>query len=107
MNLIQSKINSEYNHFSNWLDKTPLNTIVDNVTYDQYECNNPFRNRFSEKDITNSSLRHGLNATNMVGAEIFSAFANPYYLTHKIVSVPIYYNNVVETYKHTKNKTSH
>ena len=37
--------------------------------------------------------------TTGVGAEIFSAFTNPYYLTHKVVQLPTMYQNVVDVYK--------
>ncbi len=88
---------------SNWVDSTPVNDVIDTVTYDLYESGNPFRHKFSKAQIPNKILRTTANATTTVGAEFFSAFTNPYYLTHKIVNIPVMYQNVVNTYKNNIN----
>lgn len=84
---------------SNWVDSTPVPQVIDTVTYDLYESNNPFRYKFSRTQINNKPLRVVANTTTSVGAEVFSVFTNPYYITHKIVNIPIAYNSVVDTYK--------
>ncbi len=84
---------------SNWTDSKPLPDLIDNYTYDLYESDNPFNRTFSQNDISNNELRFAVNATAKVGAEAFSAFANPYYLSHKITHIPIYYQSVVDKYK--------
>jgi hypothetical protein len=100
MNLIHSTVYQQnLKTFSNWVDTTPVNEMIDTVTYDLYESNNPFRKNFNEDEINNKGLRTVANATTAVGAEFFSAFTNPYYLSHKITQIPVLYNNVVETYK--------
>lgn len=84
---------------SNWMDTTPVPQVIDTVTYDLYESNNPLRRKFDKNDINNKSLRVAANASTTVGAEIFSMFTNPYYLSHKVTQVPVLYKNVVDTYK--------
>lgn len=75
---------------------------IEEVTYDAYEDNNPFRNTFNNNDIKNKNLKIAADTTKTVGSEAFSAFTNPFYLTHKIIKLPTYYKTVVDTYK---NKT--
>lgn len=84
---------------SNWMDTTPVPQVIDTVTYDLYESNNPLRRKFDKNDINNKSLRIAANATTALSAEFFSAFTNPYYLSHKVTQVPVLYKNVVDTYK--------
>lgn len=84
---------------SNWVDSTPVPQVIDTVTYDLYESNNPLRRQFDKNDINNKGLRVAANTSTTVAAEIFSMFTNPYYLSHKITQVPILYKSVVETYK--------
>ena len=104
MNLIHNKIISSLN---NWVDSTPANVIVDSLTYDQYEINNPFRLNFYEpKNIQNSYLRATAGAAKNIGAEITSAYINPFYLTHKIVNAPVFYKDVVNTYSKNKSLNS-
>ena len=98
MNLINAAT-SQISLFSNWVDSTPVPQMIDSVTYDLYESSNPLRRKFSKDDISNKGLRIAANTSATVGAEMFSAFANPYYLVHKIVNIPTAYNSVVETYK--------
>lgn len=111
MNLINTTVISQnMSLFSNWVDSTPVPKMVDTVTYDLYESDNPFRHKFSNKQIKNDTLRHSTNTTAAVGAEAFSLFANPYYLTHKIINLPAYipasYRKVAEIYsKYSMNKT--
>ena len=76
----------------------PLPQVIDTVTYDLYESNNPFRQK-TDKKFDNKALRYTVNATSAVGAEAFSVFTNPYYLTHKIVNLPVMYKNVANIYK--------
>lgn len=100
MNLIDSTVfRQNISVLSNWVDSTPVNQVIDKVTYDLYESNNPLRRKFDKNDIDNKGLRIAANATTAVGAEFFSVFTNPYYLTHKVVQVPVYYKNIVDTYK--------
>ena len=94
-----STVNNPINALYNWVDSTPMPQIIDTVTYDVYESNNPFRTSFNKNDISNTPLRIAANTTAAVGAEAFSIFTNPYYLTHKLVNIPTYYKNVVNTYK--------
>lgn len=110
MNLINTTVISQnISLFSNWVDSTSVPKMVDTVTYDLYESDNPFRHRFNDKQIKNDALRHSVNATAAVGAEAYSMFANPYYLTHKIINLPMYipasYKKVAEMYsKYSINK---
>lgn len=100
MNVINTSFRQNISLFTNWVDSTPLPDMIDTVTYDLYESNNPFRdNKFSKKQIKNDNIRHTVNATTAVGAEFFSVYTNPFYLTHKILHLPSMYNNVVEFYK--------
>lgn len=104
MNLINTSLT--YPNISqlltNWVDSKPVPELLDSVTYDLYESNNPFRKTFNETDITNKGLRVAANTTAIVSAEAFSAFANPYYLFHKVTHIPIYYQSVVDKYKNTQ-----
>lgn len=106
MNLIDSTVfRQNISVLSNWVDSTPVNEVIDKVTYDLYESNNPLRRSFGQNDINNKGLRVAANATTAVGAEFFSAFTNPYYLMHKVVQVPVLYSNVVNTYKKVSNNS--
>lgn len=98
-----STINNPINALANWVDSTPMPQIIDTVTYNVYESNNPFRTSFNEDDISNKPLRIAANTTTTIGAEAFSMFTNPYYLTHKIVNIPTYYKNVVNSYQKNQN----
>ncbi|MBD5401468.1 hypothetical protein HDR58_01520 [bacterium] len=98
MNLINSTVQN-MNIFTNWVDSTPVPQIIDTVTYDLYESNNPFRYDYQNSKIENKPLRYTVNATKAVGAEVFSAFTNPYYLIHKVVNIPTACNDIVEAYK--------
>ena len=84
---------------SGWVDSKPASDLIDSVTYDLYESNNPFRKTFNQDEINNKNLRTAINTTTRIGAEAFSAFANPYYLSHKFTHIPIYYQTVVNKYK--------
>jgi hypothetical protein len=108
MNLISTTIYKQnIINLQNWVDTTPLPQAIDNVTYDLYESNNPFRKHFDENQIHNKGLRVSANTATTLSAEFFSAFSNPYYISHKIISIPTYYKNVVNTYEkfsdHNKN----
>lgn len=97
MDLINSA-NQNLSLLTNWVDSTPIPQVIDTVTYDLYESNNPFRQKFSE-NIDNKVLKYTVYATTGIGAEMFSAFSNPYYLTHKMIQLPTMYQNVVNVYK--------
>ena len=101
--IILPTVNNPINSLTNWVDSTPMPQIIDTVTYDLYESNNPFRTSFSKEDISNKPLRIAANTTTTIGAEAFSMFTNPYYLTHKIVNIPTYYKNVVNSYQKNQN----
>lgn len=105
MNLLDAAI---YKHnmsvFANWVDSTPVNQVIDSVTYDLYEDSNPFRHKFSKEEINNKGLRIAANTSAAVGAEVFSVFSNPYYLMHKAVQVPVLCSKVVNTYKQNSSK---
>lgn len=104
MNLLNvASFSQNFSLLSNWVDSTPTYQVIDTVTYDVYESNNPFRHKFSEERIKNKILRNTANMTTSVGAEVFSAFSNPYYLTHKIVKLPAMYQSVVNSYKGNSN----
>ncbi len=88
------------NSLKNWADTKTIPQIIDAVTYDQYESDNPLRIKFSEKEnIHNEKLRQTVDFAQDVGAEIVSAYINPFYLTHKVINIPTNYQNVVDTYK--------
>jgi len=101
MNLINSTIFSQNipRMLENWIDSKPVSGLIDEITYDLYEDSNPFRTSFTKEDINNRTLRIGANVVSAAGAEVFSAFANPYYLSHKITHIPVYYENAVLLYK--------
>ncbi|MCM1338496.1 MAG: hypothetical protein NC191_02360 [Muribaculaceae bacterium] len=100
MNLIKSTVfKQNLDLLSNWVDSTPVSDMIDSVTYDVYESSNPFRKKFSKEEISNKGLRVAANTTTAIGAEVFSVFANPYYIPHKVMQIPVWYNNVVDAYK--------
>ena len=100
MNSINTSFRQNISLFTNWIDSTPIPDVIDTVTYDLYEDSNPFRNnKFTKEQIPNTQLRHTVNTTTKIGAEMFSIFTNPYYLTHKIIHLPAMYNHVVGAYK--------
>ncbi len=108
MNLISMKIYQQnLATLSNWVDSTPVNQMIDNVTYNQYESSNPFRKKFDKTEISNTALRTAANTTTVIGAEMFSMFSNPYYLTHKVTQIPVWYQSAVDSYKNisTTNKS--
>ncbi|MBQ8458530.1 hypothetical protein IJ541_00345 [bacterium] len=82
----------------NWADSKPVPQLIDSVTYDLYEDNNPFRKQFSKSEINNKELRLAVNTAASLGAETFSLFANPYYLSHKVTQIPVYYQSAVDLY---------
>ena len=45
-----STVNNPINALYNWVDSTPMPQIIDTVTYDVYESNNPFRTSFNKND---------------------------------------------------------
>jgi hypothetical protein len=99
MNLINMTVyRNNIKNLANWVDTTPVPDVIDTMTYDLYESNNPFRKHFSENEIPNKGLRITANTTTLIGAEFFSAFTNPYYLMHKITGIPTVYHNAVDTY---------
>lgn len=100
MNLINSTIlKQNLTALSNWADSNSVPSVIDSVTYDLYESNNPFRKKFTEDEIQNRGIRIAANTGTAVSAELFSAFANPYYLTHKITQIPVLCHHVVDSYK--------
>ena len=111
MNLINTTVISQnMSLFSNWVDSTPVPKMVDTVTYDLYESDNPFRHKFSNKQI--KMIRLGILRIQLLRLvqKLFQLFANPYYLTHKIINLPAYipasYRKVAEIYsKYSMNKT--
>lgn len=101
MNLLDSTIIKQdfTTAIKGWVDSTTVPSAIDSVTYNLYESNNPFRKKFNNEEINNNKIRVIANTGTAVGAEIFSAFANPYYLTHKITQMPVYYQSAVNAYK--------
>lgn len=100
MNLVNSTIlRQNLAQINNWIDSTSVSGAIDSVTYDLYESNNPFRKKFTPDEIQNKGVRVAANAGTAVSAELFSAFTNPYYLTHKITQIPTLYNNVADVYR--------
>lgn len=96
MNILNKSI------FSNWVDTVQIPQIISNLTYDYYETNNPFRYKIEEEQQQiedKDALKQVANVSTLVGAELFSVFTNPYYLTHKIVQIPSMYRSVVDVYK--------
>lgn len=105
MSSINTTFSQNISLFSNWVDSTPVPQVIDTVTYDLYESNNPFRWNINDQKIKNNVLRNTLNATTTVGAEVYSAFTNPYYLTHKVVNIPTNYKNAVNLYQKYSGKS--
>ncbi len=103
--MIGDILNEQYNTFSNWVTQTPVPKIIDSVTYDTYESENPFRiDFFGNKPFENKFIKKTVNIAQNTGAEIYSAYTNPFYLTHKIVNIPTYYKNAVNAYKNIQTK---
>lgn len=98
-----NNLNTQYiniqNNLSLWAKSKPVSDLIDSLTYDLYEENNPFNRTFNSDDISDKRLRAITNAGIKTSAEIFSAFANPYYLSHKFTHIPVYYKNAVNLYK--------
>ena len=84
-------------------DVLDIPDIVDAYTYDEYESSNPLRIKFWGDQIKNSFLHKAIDTTQNVGAEVLSAYTNPYYIPHKIINLPNDYKNVVEAYKKYSN----
>ena len=80
-------------------DVLDIPDIIDMYTYDDYESSNPLRIRFMKDKLENSFMKKAMNTTQNIGAEVISAYTNPYYIPHKIINLPNDYKNVVETYK--------
>jgi len=99
MKLINTTFSQNISIFSNWVDSTPVPQVIDTITYDLYESNNPFRLEYNDERIKNNMLRHTVNTTTSVAGEVYSMFTNPYYLTHKIVHIPSGCKNAVNVYK--------
>lgn len=99
MNLITNTINQNISQLSNWVNTTPVPDMIDTVTYDLYEQDNPFRREYTNFKFGNPYLNSSVNVAKKTGAELFSIFANPYYMMHKIVNIPVYYKNATELYK--------
>jgi len=107
MNLINMKVYQQnLATLSNWVDSTPVNQMIDSVTYNQYENSNPFRKKFDKTEISNTALRTAANTTTTIGAEMFSMFSNPYYLTHKVTQIPVWYQSAVNSYKNNSTGNS-
>ena len=105
MNLINAALVQNRSILSNWVDSTPVPQVIDTMTYDLYEANNPFRKTFNKDEISNRALRAAANTTTAAGADLFSFFANPYYLTHKAAQIPAAYKNAADMYKkYSQNK---
>lgn len=96
---ISNTINSNINHITDWAANTPINEMFDSLTYDIYESDNPFRHEYSKSEIKNPAVKYTINAAKTTGAELYSVFANPFYLAHKIVNIPVYYKNAADLYK--------
>ena len=84
---------------SNWTDSVQIPQIINNLTYNYYESNNPFRLKVEDDQQSENENNQISTFTTIVGAELFSVFTNPYYLTHKIVQIPSLYRSVVDVYK--------
>ncbi len=83
-------------------DVMDVSDAVDMYTYNDYESSNPMRIDFWQNQIDqieNKMLRQTAGAAQNIGAEVMSAYTNPYYIPHKIINIPKDYKNVVETYK--------
>ena len=105
MNLLDAAIYKQnLSVLSNWVDSTPVDQMIDTVTYDLYEDSNPFRHKFTKEEISNRGLRIAANTSAAVGAEVFSVFANPYYLMHKAIQIPVACSKVVNTYRQNSSK---
>ena len=79
---------------------------IEEVTYDSYEGNNPFSKTFNNLQIEDKNIQSAVDTTKLIGAEAFSLFTNPFYLTHKFVQIPTYYKTIVENYTKTSKQHS-
>ncbi len=96
MNIIDYYI-TQKKDMKNWVQTRSVPKIIDEFTYKPYESDNPFRLDFSNQinQISNDMVKQSVNVAQNVGAEVFSAYTNPYYLSHKMINMP---SNVVEIY---------
>lgn len=86
-----------YNSATVWVAQTPTPKIIDTFTYDVYESENPFKiDFFGDGKINNNYMLKTLTATQNISAEVYSAYTNPFYMTHKIINLP---SQAVEIYK--------
>ncbi len=102
--MINNILLQQYNSATKWVNQTPVPKIIDTFTYDTYESSNPFRiDYFDKKPSDNKYVYATVHAVKNVGTEIFSAYTNPFYLTHKIVNIPTNYQKVVQAYGKNNN----
>ncbi len=99
MNSLNTQYTNIQNNLSLWAKSKPVPDLIDSLTYNLYEDSNPFNRTFDDNDISDKRLRAIANAGTKTTAEIFSAFANPYYLSHKFTHIPVYYKNSVNLYE--------
>lgn len=93
INYMQNKTD----YIKTWTQNINGVRVFDELTYNQYESNNPLRLEYSHiNNIKNDKLRQSAQAAQYMGAEILSAYINPYYLSHKIINLP---SNISEIYQ--------
>ena len=91
-------VTNSNNTLINWVNSKPIPDVIDTFTYDISESDNPFRQNYTKQELSPVAKN-----TKLVGAEVFSAFTNPYYLTHKIIHIPTYYQTAVSEYNKLQN----
>jgi len=99
MNIITQFI-KQNNLLPNLIESNNITDAIDEVTYNQYETSNPLRiNFYDYKNINNKALQTTLKTTQNIGAEVLSAYTNPFYLVHKAINIPTDYQKAVDSYK--------
>ncbi len=99
MNIITQYI-TKNNLLPNLIESNNIKDAIDEVTYDQYETSNPLRiNFYDYKNVNNKALQTTLKTTQNIGAEVLSAYTNPFYLFHKAINIPTDYRKAVDSYK--------
>ena len=64
---------------------------IDSMTYNQYESSNPLRIKYQHVDsFENKNVKKTVLAAQGVGAEVYSLYANPFYLFHKLILIGKY-----------------
>lgn len=99
MNIIRAALAQKQNILPYIVESDNLPDMIDEVTYKQYESSNPLRINFLENQKIDPTLKKTLTITQNLGAEVLSAYTNPFYWMHKAVQIPANSQAVIEFYK--------